>query len=168
MKARNLLARVCLSVLAGVAVMANEGAAAQTPAAGPRATLTSQAGSIAGTVLDGLDQPIPAARLRLRDLTRGRIVMTTRGDEQGRFQFSGVPSGQYVVEFVDEGGSVRALGQTFTVTPGETVATFIRLGARVPWYKGFFANAATAAVSSAAGLGVTAVGSGGQPASARF
>ena len=55
----------------------------------------------------------------------------------------------------------------FGVGADETVATFIRLGTRVPWYSGFFTNAAAAALAAAASLGVTAVGDGGQPASAR-
>ena len=56
----------------------------------------------------------------------------------------------------------------FTIGPTETVATFIRLGARRRWYGGFFTNAAAAAIAAAATLGVTALGNGGQPASARF
>jgi hypothetical protein len=62
---------------------------------------------------------------------------------------------------------VRGVGQMFSIAHGETVATFIRLGAQVPWYHGFFTNAAAAALASAASLGVTAVGQGTQPASAR-
>jgi hypothetical protein len=79
-----------------------------------------------------------------------------------------VPAGSYFVELVDENGVVLGIGQTFRMAPAEAVSTFIRLGARAPWYSGFFSNAALAAVSSAAGLGVTAVGNGFQPASGRF
>jgi carboxypeptidase family protein len=168
MKAGHLLGGLCLSVLAGIASIPGYGAVAHAQPAAPHATLTAHAGSIVGTVWDGNDRPVPAARLRLRNLTSGRILMTTRGDQEGQFRFTGVPSGAFLVEFVDEGGGVRAVGHTFAMAPGETVATFIRLGARVPWYHGFFTNAATAAVSSAAGLGVTAVGNGVQPTSSRF
>jgi hypothetical protein len=118
--------------------------------------------------VNGNDEPVPGARLRLRDISTGRILMVTRGNQDGHFQFTGVPSGSYLVELVDEAGRVLAVGHTFTMAPGETVATFIRVGARAPWYSGFFKNAALAAVSSAAGLGITAVGTGLQPASGRF
>ena len=168
MKARNLFGVVCLTAVAMVGGIPGGSARlhAQTPR--PHATLTAHAGTVAGIARDGADKAIPAARLRLRDLNSGRILMTTRSDQEGRFQFTGVPAGTYLVELVDENGIVVAVGHTFTMPPGETIATFIRLGARAPWYRGFFSNAAVAAVSSAAGLGLTAVGTGVQPASGRF
>jgi hypothetical protein len=43
------------------------------------------------------------------------------------------------------------------VAPGETVATFVRLGSKAPWFNGFFSNAAAAVASSAAAAGITAV-----------
>jgi hypothetical protein len=165
MNTRDLLGAVCLSI-ALAATLAVPAAYAQTPES--RVTLTSHAGSVLGSARDGADRPIAAARLRLRNLEAGRILMTTRGDQEGNFRFTGVPSGSYLVELVDENGVVLGVGQTFRITPAETVATLIRLGARAPWYAGFFSNAAMAAVSSAAGLGVTAVGNGIQPASGRF
>lgn len=160
---------VCLAVLAAIGGgLSGHGSTARAQTPVPGVTLTARAGTIVGTAWDGNDLPIVAARLRLRTVTEGRILMTTRADQEGRFRFTGVPAGTYLVELVDEGGGVRAVGHTFTMAPGETVATFIRLGARVPWYNGFFTNAAVAAVSSAAGLGITAVGTGIQPASGRF
>jgi hypothetical protein len=55
-----------------------------------------------------------------------------------------------------------------TVGSGDTVATFIRLANRAGFFDKFFGNAAAAALATAASLGVTAIGDGGQPASARF
>jgi hypothetical protein len=134
----------------------------------PRATLTARAGTIAGAVVDGSDRPLAGARVQIRDLTSGRISMSTRADQNGQFRFAGIAAGSYVAEVLDDRGSVRAVGQTLTLLPGETVNTVIRLGANARWYQGFFTNAGLAAVVSAAGLGVTAVGSGFQPASGRF
>jgi hypothetical protein len=125
------------------------------------------AGTIIGTVWNRNDTPVATPRLRLRDATTGRIVQTTQGDSLGRFTFLRVPAGSYLVELVDQSGNVLALGQMFALGPLETVATFLRLGASVPWYTGFFSNAAAAALASAAALGLTAVGNGGQPASGR-
>lgn len=166
MKARTLFGVVCLSVLAAAGIPTGGRVQAQTPVS--RATLTAHAGTISGIVRDGNDRPVPGARLRLRDVIVGRILMTTRADENGLFRFTGVPAGSYLVELVDEGGIVRAVGHTFRMRSGGTIATFIRSGAQARWYSGFFANAAMTAVSSAAGLGVTAVGNGFQPASGRF
>ena len=126
-----------------------------------------QAGAISGTVWNLDDSPITDAGLRLRDVSSGLILMGTESDAFGRFTFLRVPPGSYVVELVDEKDHVLALGHVFSLGQGETVVTFIRLGARVPWYDGFFSNAAVAALASAASLGVTAVGEGTQPASAR-
>ena len=165
MSVRTLL-RLCLTVLAVASALPGHRALAQTPSA--RATLTAHAGTIVGTVRDGADKPIAAARLRLRDLTSGRLLMTGRADQDGVFRFTGVPAGSYLVELVDEAGNVLAVTNTLTMAPAETVTTFVRLGARPPWYSGFFSNAAMTAVSAAAGLGVTAVGNGFQPASGRF
>ena len=72
-----------------------------------------------------------------------------------------------MVELVDDSGKVLAVGRAFMVAAGETVATFVRLGARVPWFAGFFENAAAAATSSAASLGVTALAPVAPPVSAK-
>lgn len=159
------LLEICLAVAIVAGTPPGAGPYAQTPS---KATLTAHAGSIVGTATDGAERPVPAARLRLRDLSAGRILMTTRADQDGRFRFQGVPSGSFFVELVDENGAVLAVSRTFAMTPAETIVTTVRLGARAPWYSGFFSNAATAVVSSAAGLGLTAVGTGMQPASGRF
>ncbi|HZB26022.1 MAG TPA: carboxypeptidase-like regulatory domain-containing protein [Vicinamibacterales bacterium] len=166
MKARIVAVGVCLLALSAAAGPSSAAWQRQAPA--PRATLTAHAGVIVGVVRDGTERPVAAARLRLRDLTSGRILMTGRSDHEGGFRFTGVPSGSYVVELVDENGTVRALSGTCSMSSGQAASTFIRLGAQPPWYSGFFTNAAMAAVSSAAGLGVTAVGNGFQPASGRF
>ena len=163
MKKSLLLGGICLIA---VAVAGDFGLPAHAQVV-TRATLTEAASTIVGTVVNANDKPVPAATLRLRELETGRILMTTRGDEEGRFQFTGVPAGSYIVELVDDGSRVLAVTQGFTLPPAEQVQVLLRLPSR-PWYSGFFTNAAIAAVSSAASLGVTAVGPGVQPASARF
>lgn len=110
--------------------------------------------------------PIPDARLRLRNVTTGRVEATTVANAGGQFTFEQVEGGSFVIELVNEQGKVLAIGQVFSLGPGETVATFVRLGARAPWFSGFFSNAAATAVTAASGLGVTALGSDGQPVSA--
>jgi hypothetical protein len=164
MNTLNRFALICL--LGALASSPARAVRAQTPVRGVE--LTSRAAIIVGSVVDGNDKPVPAARLRLRDATSGRIAMPAISDQNGQFRFGGVPRGSYLIECVDSGDDVRGLSQTFSVAPAETLSTIVRLTARRPWYSGFFSNSAVAAVSSAAALGVTAVGNGRQPASGRF
>ena len=116
-----------------------------------------KATSIMGAAWHADNSPIPYARLRLRNVVTGRIHAHTIANELGQFAFQAVETGSYIVELVTENGKVLTVGQTFSVAPGETVATFVRLGTRVPWFNGFFANAAAAVSSTAAATGVTAV-----------
>ena len=133
----------------------------------PRIAARVDAGTVVGTVWNRNDTPVANPRLRLRDVANGQIVRTTQGDELGRFTFLRVAPGSYLVELVDRSGNVLALGQMFALGPLETIAKFIRIGTSIPWYSGFFSNAAAVALASAASLGLTAVGNGGQPASGR-
>ncbi len=159
---------VLYAAAVGVVVWAAAGLAAAARPGGPGPAPAGHspiAGTILGAVWDAQSVPVPDALVRLRNLTTTRIEATTRAGGTGRFAFQHVEGGDYVLELVSDGGRVVAVGQTFSVAPGETVATFLRLGARVPWFSGFFNNAAASAVASAASLGLTAVSTTGQPAS---
>jgi hypothetical protein len=138
----------------------------QTAVPGTVVTLDTP-GAVAGNAWYADNSPIAHALLRLRDVIAGHAVATTEADESGRFEFRDVRPGSYLVELVDDAGDVRAVSRTFSLAPGQAVVTFVRLGARVPWYHGFFNNATAAALTAAASLGVTAIGDGLQPASAR-
>ncbi len=124
---------------------------------GGAATATRRATIVRGAAWNADNSPIPNARLRLRDVATGRIAATTIANDLGQFTFDNIEGGSYVIELVSETGKILTVGHTFVVSPGETVATFVRLGARVPWFDGFFANAASAVAASAAALGVTAL-----------
>ena len=128
-------------------------------------------GAAAGTTIRGAawkadNTPIPQARLRLRNVRSGRADATTTANGTGQFTFSNFEPGSYAIELVDDEGKVLALSQVFSLGPGETVATFVRLSARRSWLGAFFTNAAASAVTAASSLGVTAMGSDGQPVSA--
>jgi hypothetical protein len=113
--------------------------------------------SIVGAAWKSDNKPIPNAKLRLRNVVNGKIEATTVGSEGGRFGFLNIESGSYIVELISDDGKIIAVSQTVTVGPGETVATFVRLGTKVPWFTGFFGNAAASIASVAASLGVTAM-----------
>jgi hypothetical protein len=101
--------------------------------------------------------PVPGARVRLRNYATGRLANTTQANDLGRFVFRDLEGGHYLLEVVSETGKVLATGQPLAVAPGETVATFLRLGTRAPWFTGFFQNVAAASVSTASSMGVTAI-----------
>src|SRR5262249_22193527 len=122
-----------------------------------RDVATAHDASVVGAAWNADSTGIPGARLRLRNVASGKIVAATRANDAGQFRFQAVPDGTYVIELVDEGGKVLALGHVFAVGHGETVATFVRIGTHVPWFTGFFSNAAAAAISTAASEGVTAL-----------
>jgi hypothetical protein len=113
--------------------------------------------AIVGSAWDVDNSPIKFASLRLRDVVEGHIEALTKANEAGEFTFENVPPGSYAVELVNEAGKVETIGHVFTIAPGETVATFVRLNARVPWITAFFKNTAGAVAATAAATGVTAL-----------
>jgi hypothetical protein len=127
--------------------------------------VASRATSIAGVAWNADNAPLPGARIRLRDVVTGKVAMTSRANEAGQFNFSGMEPGSYLIELVNDRDKILAVGQTFTIDPGETVATFVRLGAKAPWFNGFFGNAAGAVASAAAAAGVTAIAPEAKPCS---
>jgi hypothetical protein len=101
--------------------------------------------------------PIAGAHVQLRNLVNGKVQAAAVANEAGRFTFSRIEGGSYVVELLGENGKVASVGHAFVIAPGETVATFVRLGTKVPWFSGFFSNAASIVASSAASQGITAM-----------
>jgi hypothetical protein len=136
-----------------------------TSAPGGRTTAGGRSSSVFGYVWNARNEPIANALVRLRDVASGKVEATATAAANGEFVFENLAGGTYVLEYVDEAGKILALGHVFTMAPGETVATFIRLGATVPWFAALFGNVGAAAVASAASLGVTAVAPPGRPVS---
>ena len=124
---------------------------------GPASVEAGISSSITGSVWRADNTPLPRGRLRLRNVTTGRIAATTVGNDAGQFVFSDFEPGTYIVELVSDKGRLLAAGNAVVVGRGETVATFVRLTSKVPWFDGFFSNAAATVATAAASLGVTAV-----------
>jgi hypothetical protein len=137
-------------------------------APGSPAASSARATTVFGFVWNARNDPIPHAAVQLRNVTTGYIEARAVAAANGEFTFDNLEGGTYVIEYVDEQGKILAVGHVFSVSPGETVATFIRLGSRVRWFAallGSAGNAAATAVSSAASLGVTALGPRRRPVS---
>lgn len=161
-----MTARKALAVAAvGLSLVSSGAASGQSAGTGSMQNVPATPSSVVGAAWNADSTGIAGARLRLRNVTTGKIAAATRADDHGQFRFEDVGSGSYVIELVDDSGKVLALGHVFTVSRGETVATFVRLGTRVPWFTGFFSNAAAAAISTAASEGITALAPVARPAS---
>jgi hypothetical protein len=137
------------------AANARESGAAILPGTGN--VVAARATAILGTAWNSDSTPIPSAKIRLRNVLTGKIDATGVASDLGQFSFNEIESGSYVIELVSDSGKVLAIGQTFSLAPGETVATFVRLGTKLPWFHAFFGNAAASVASVAASMGVTAV-----------
>jgi hypothetical protein len=102
---------------------------------------------------------IPDATVQLRNTVTGQIEFFTQSNALGEFTFNNVAGGSYVIEYAaEQAGSVLALGHPFTVAPGETVATFVRMSNALPaLLPDLTGNVAASAIQGAASAGVTAV-----------
>jgi hypothetical protein len=121
------------------------------------ATVITRATAILGSAWTAEYAPIRQASLRLRNVVTGKVEAVTVGNDAGQFAFTNVPGGSYVVELLGATGHVVVVGHVFTIAPGETVATFVRTGTKVPWLTDFFRNTVSAVTSTAASEGVTAI-----------
>ncbi len=145
--------------------------ASVTPRVGPapvRGAPVAAGTRVMGFAWTATNAPLPNAAVQLRNVTSGRVEARAVTDSSGEFVFENVEgNATYVVELLDERGRVVAVGQPFALAPGETVATFVRLVARRPWFAGWWRDTAAAVVASASSLGIAAVAPPEQPASAR-
>jgi hypothetical protein len=127
------------------------------PSPGGNVVVGARGTSIVGAAWKHDNTPVPGAHVRLRNVVSGKIVASTVANELGQFAFTDVESGTYIVELVSESGKLEAVGHPFTIGPGESVSTFIRLSPKDPWFDGFFRNAAAAVSAAAASTGLTAI-----------
>ena len=121
--------------------------------------------AIVGVAWNADNSPLPDARVRLRDVVTGKVAATATADGSGRFTFEPIEPGSYLVELVTDKGRIIAVGHTFTAAPGDTVATFVRVGAKAPWFAGFCPTAAAGVAATAASAGVTAIAPEAKPCS---
>jgi len=121
------------------------------------ASFGSRSTQILGAAWNVDNSPIKGANLRLRNVVTGKIEALTKANELGQFTFDNIEGGSYVVELVTDAGHIVTVGHVFTIAPGETVATFVRMSTKVPWATALFNNTASSVASSAATAGITAI-----------
>lgn len=134
------------------------GRATQTAASG-----LSKSTQIMGYLWTANNGAITDASVQIRDTVTNVVEAVTKTNAAGEFVFQNVNPGEYVIEYVtDTSKKLLALGHPFTVSPGETVATFVRLSNGLPMLLpnelgNLSSSVASQAVTSAAAQGVTAV-----------
>ena len=121
------------------------------------ASLGSRPATILGSAWNADNTPIKGANLRLRNVVTGKIEAETKSNEAGEFALENVDGGSYAVELVNDSGHVLAVGHVFTIAPGETVATFVRLTPKGPWSATVFNNTAANVAATAATVGIAAI-----------
>lgn len=103
------------------------------------------------------------ASVQVRNTVTNTVERVATTNAAGEFIFQNVTPGEYVIEYVSDLTSrIAAIGHPFTVSPGETVATFVRLTNGLPMLlpnelSNLTSNVATQALASAATEGVTAL-----------
>lgn len=137
-------------------VRALPGGSTTATTAAATGTTSSPTTAILGAAWRADNSPVPRALLRLRNVVSGNVEATTVANDMGQFAFTGVQSGTYAVEVVTESGKLLSLGHSFTVAPGETVATFVRMAPKVPWLNAIFGNSQTAAATGEQGTTLAA------------
>jgi outer membrane receptor protein involved in Fe transport len=86
----------------------------------PPSAFATAAGVIEGVIKDALQRPLGTAQVRLES-SAGRVVGRTIADEQGRFTFTGIPPGTYVVIGEKSGFQTATAVVTLSEATGESV-----------------------------------------------
>jgi hypothetical protein len=104
------------------------------------------------------------ASVQIRNTVTNAVEKVATTNAAGEFVFQNITPGEYVIEYVGDsaGKSILAIGHPFTVSPGETVATFVRVTNGLPMLlpnelSNLSSNVATQAVTSAATQGITSI-----------
>lgn len=141
--------------------------ASRAAAMAGRATQTASTGLAKSTQIMGYlwtanNGAIPDAAVQIRNTITNVVESVTKTNAAGEFVFQNVNPGEFVIEYVTDSAKrgLLALGHPFTVSPGETVATFVRLSNGLPMLLpnelgNLTSNVASQAVTSAATQGVT-------------
>ena len=151
--ARAIAARSTTSAARAASALSSLGSGSSV--AGARVT------SVMGYLWAGEGTPISNATVQLRNIVTGQVEQVSTTLQNGAFAFNNVQGGTYAIEYVsDSAGRLLAIGQAFSVAPGETVATFVRLSSEFALAitnsaSTLASNVASTVVSTAAGAGIT-------------
>lgn len=149
---------------AASAIRASRAAAMAGRATQAANTGLSKSTQIMGYLWTANNGAITDASVQIRNTVTNVVESVTQTNAAGEFVFQNVNPGEYVIEYVTDSAKhgLLALGHPFTVSPGETVATFVRLSNGLPMLlpnelSNIASNVASQAITSAASQGITAI-----------
>jgi hypothetical protein len=90
-------------------------------------TTGSRVATINGRAATALNQPVPFARVLLRNLLTGQVQAQATADSNGRFSFGDVLTNGYVVELLGVDGSVIAASQMVAASGGRIEQAVVRV-----------------------------------------
>jgi hypothetical protein len=101
----------------------------QAPPGEPRtlADIDARVNAIVGRARTLTNQPVPFARVVLRNTKTGFIEARTTADQEGRFTFRDVGATGYVIELIDADGTVIASSDLITIRSGDMTQATIRV-----------------------------------------
>ena len=97
--------------------------------AAPVAALGGKINALVGRARTSLNAPIPFARVLLRNVRTGQVILQTVADLDGLFQFLDLDSSAYIVELIGADGAVVATSTMTTMARGEVRQTEVRVAA---------------------------------------
>jgi hypothetical protein len=112
--------------------------------------------AIRGVAVDAKATPVANAKVQLRNLGTRNVEHVGAASPRGEFNFVVRPEMPYVVEVVDLGGRVIAVGDVIIAHAGDVAAATIALPARLAGLTGLAAQSAGSAASAASGVSVAA------------
>jgi Carboxypeptidase regulatory-like domain len=100
---------------------------AATAMGGTRAGVQAPAatGTINGTAKSSVGEPLPNFTVRVRSLETNKLAGTTTTSAVGGYSFTGLSSGNYIVEIVDQKGAIVGNSGTVAVATGATVDVMV-------------------------------------------
>jgi len=78
-------------------------------------------GKISGIARNAQDQVLPSVKVQLRNVDTGQLVATSRAGTDGKFEFTGLNPGTYVVEIVDDAGRIVGLSPATALAAGGAI-----------------------------------------------
>lgn len=121
-----------------------------TPAA--IATLGGKDNALVGLARNSLNAPIPYARVLLRNISTGRVLVHATADQLGRFSFVDLEPNAYVVELLGPDGSVVAASSMVTMSKGQLGQTDVRVASAAQTIIASLGNEMSAALPEATAM----------------
>jgi hypothetical protein len=85
---------------------------------------------VVGSVIDIRQAPVAYAKVHLRDLTTGNVLIERDANDRGEYAFDELEPGTYVVEMVMVDGYVVALSNAGALAKFDTLQTVVQLPGR--------------------------------------